>query len=194
MPPSTTIWSPALRPDGNVVLVAARDSPASRAAAQSCRRLRRHRRTADSRRRAESPRPAPAGRCFPRCDVDPHAHVHLLLQQAVRVVGDHPHRRPSACPDRPRAAMLSTVAGQALRARRRCRLRPGRRARPKQGPIRKCCAMHPDPRKVGHGEARRGAGLQQLSRRDQLLHHGSGDRRADHALDACGSAGPPECP
>ena len=90
-PPSTTIRSPALRPAGDVIMVPGAIAQRHAAAARSrhCFRTTYTKgRFSSSRSIAETGTSRPVLSC---AGVDPHADIHLLPQQAARIVDRHAH-------------------------------------------------------------------------------------------------------
>ena len=168
MPPSTTTRSPACRPARDLVAIAGAVAQRHRPAGETAVGLRRHRRTAGSRRRAASPIPAPAGRCCDWREWICTLHVHLLLRGRRRDWRRRCAPLPRACPGSPARRYWSTVPVTCLRADAGRSPRPDRRPGPSATSAAGDLRHHPDPRQVGDGETRRAAGLQQLPGRDRV--------------------------
>ena len=121
--------------------------------------------------------------------MDQDAHIHLLLQDVLRILRDHAH------PDGARAGIndgrdVIHGAGQVGRRSagddlRRVAFLDGSQIRLKD------VRHDPNLGKIRDGEAGRRAGLQELAGRDQLLHDRSGDRRANDSRRGPAAAGSP---
>ena len=188
MPPSTTIWSPALRPSAMsywspVRIAQGHVLPREAAVGLGQVDKRQVFIVAQNRRnRDQQPGAFLAG-------LDQHAHIHLLLEEIARIVDHHPHGHRAGVGIHQRRDVVHLFR---KRSSNRCRSSTSAES-PRLTDARsepKTCAMTQTRDKVGHRKARRGARLEQFSRGDQFLHHGPGDRRANHALGRAKPAGP----